>query len=141
MATYSFSPEHTEPTKAQALSVSRPEWFNNAFTAFGTLVYDRESRRDKSGKLNPFPNRMMKRSSIDIHVDSGILKDWADIAELKLGPLISSEEARHKVLCLLYHYRHLDGKDLKDLPCTDLITHRVRIAEGTKPASNLTQKR
>ena len=45
------------------------------------------------------------------------------------------------MLCLLYHYRHLNGTDLTDLPCTDLITHRVRIAPGTKPASNTTQKR
>jgi len=84
---------------------------------------------------------MMERPSIDTHVAPNVLKEWAEIAGLKLGPLIPSEGARHKFLCLLYHYRHLDGKDLKDLPCTDLITHRVRIAEGTKPASNLSQKR
>ena len=45
------------------------------------------------------------------------------------------------MLCLLYHYRHLNGTDLTDLLCTDLITHRVRIAPGIKPASNTTQKR
>ncbi len=57
-----------------------------------------------SSKLNPFSNRMMKRSSIDTHVAPNVLEEWAEIAGLKLGPLIPSEGARHKVLCLLYHY-------------------------------------
>ena len=34
---------------------------------------------------------------------------------------------------LLWHYRHLQKEDLRDFPCTDLITHRVRIASGTIP--------
>jgi len=75
MATYGSSPEHTEPTEAQALSVSRSEWSNNAFTAFGTPVYDQETKRDKSGKLNSFPNRIVERPSIDTHVAPDVLKD------------------------------------------------------------------
>ena len=53
--------------------------------------------------------------------------------EKALGPLIPSEADKLRVLQLLSHYRHLNKKDLSDLPCTDLITHRVRIAPGTKP--------
>ena len=70
-----------------------------------------------------------------------MLEEWAESVGLTLGPLIPTEAARHQVLCLFYHYRHLNGTDLKDLPATDLITHRVRIKPGTKPASNTVQKR
>jgi hypothetical protein len=55
--------------------------------------------------------------------------------------LVPFKEARHKALCLLYHYRHLDGIDLTDLPLTDLITHRVTLKPGTKPANNSKQRR
>jgi len=33
LVTYGFSLEHTESTEAQALSISKPGWSNNAFTA------------------------------------------------------------------------------------------------------------
>ena len=45
------------------------------------------------------------------------------------------------MLRLLHQYKHLNREDLRDLPCTDLITHRVRIAPSTKPHSCKTQKR
>ena len=48
---------------------------------------------------------------------------------------------RLKVLQLLYQYRHLNREDLTDLPCTDSITHRVRIKPGINPASVKSQKR
>ena len=69
------------------------------------------------------------------------LESWAHSVGLMVGPLVPDEKARHKVLSLFYHYRHRNGTDLRDLPCTDLITHRVRITPGTKSASNKTQKR
>ncbi len=141
MTIYDFSSEHTESTKAQTLSVSRSKWSNNVFTIFETFVYDRETKRDKNKKLHSFSNKIVKRPSIDTHVASDVLKIWAETAKLKLKSLVSSEEVRHKVLCLLYHYRHLDEKDLNNLPCTDLITHRIQIAKETKSTSNLTQKR
>ena len=69
------------------------------------------------------------------------LEEWASSVELVLGPLIPSQEARHNVLCLLYHYRHLNGTNLRDLPSTDMITHRVRIKPGRRPASNTVRKK
>lgn len=52
-----------------------------------------------------------------------------------LGPLIPNNEERVKVLQLLYQYRHLNSVDLSDLPPTDLIMHRVKLAPGIKPYS------
>jgi hypothetical protein len=74
-------------------------------------------------------------------VPQDILTEWAQSVGVTLGDLIPGEGARRKVLLLLYAYRHLDGLDLANLPATDLITHRVRIAPGTKPANNPHQKR
>ena len=91
--------------------------------------------------VHPFPTRQILRPSIQARVPSATLESWAESVGLVLGPLIPNEEAKHKVLSLFYHYRHLNGTDLTDLPCTDLITHRVRITPGTKPASNKVQKR
>lgn len=69
------------------------------------------------------------------------LEQWAKSVEIKLGPLIPNVASRLKVLQLLYTYRHLNGNDLTDLPCTDLIVHRVCLKKGTKPASVRSQKR
>lgn len=92
-----------------------------------------------------FPTRRVIRGSLpQAHQPSpDFLEKWA--ANLKLepvfGPLIPTYQDRVRVLQLLYQYRHLNREDLRDLPCTDLITHRVRIAPGTKPASAKSQKR
>lgn len=71
------------------------------------------------------------------------LEDWATQLGLGLvrGSLIPTEANRLQVLQLLWQYRHLNREDLTDLPCTDLITHRVRIVPGTRPASAKSQKR
>lgn len=61
------------------------------------------------------------------------LEQWAKSVEIKLGPLIPNVASRLKVLQLLYTYRHLNGNDLTDLPCTDLIVHRVCFKKETKP--------
>lgn len=69
------------------------------------------------------------------------LEQWAKSVEIKLGPLIPNVASRLKVLQLLYTYRHLNENDLTDLPCTDLIVHRVCLKKGIKPASVRSQKR
>jgi len=46
----------------------------------------------------------------------------------------------HKVLCLLYHYHHLNNTDLINLFCINLIVHRVQITLETKLVNNLIQK-
>ncbi len=117
------------------IAISRPGWSVNAFSASGTPGYL------QTGMGTVYPNRHVVRPSIDSKVLPHILEEWAHSVGLVLGPLVPTGAARHKVLCLFYHYGHLNGTDLKVLPCTDLITHRVRIKPGTRPSSNTTQKR
>ena len=90
-----------------------------------------------------FPNRRVVRTVINRHPAVEVLEAWALRLGLEkvFGPLIPTAADRVKVLQLLYQYRHLNREDLTDLPCTDLITHRVRIKQGTKPASAKFQKR
>ena len=98
------------------------------------------SRPKGSRKANPYPKRKIRRPSIDHRVPKEGLEKFAKDTEITLGPLVKTEPQRHKVLCLLYHYRHLNGTDLKDLPPTDLIQHRVYMTPGLKPV-NAKQKR
>lgn len=90
-----------------------------------------------------FPTRRVVRRIPQESPSSEFLEEWAATMKLEpvLGPLIPTHQDRIRVLELLYQYRHLNREDLRDLPCTDLITHRVRIAPGTKPASAKSQKR
>ena len=89
-----------------------------------------------------FPARRVLRRTIP-KIPQRDLEAWVSQLGLGfvLGPLVITPEQRLRVLSLLYQYRHLNREDLRDLPCTDLITHRVRIAPGTKPVSAKTQKR
>lgn len=90
-----------------------------------------------------FPNRRIVRSVPDYQPPLEELEAWAIRLGLKpvLGPRIPTARDRLRVLQLLYQYRHLNREDLTDLPCTDLITHRIRLKPGTKPASAKSQKR
>jgi hypothetical protein len=54
---------------------------------------------------------------------------------------VPDETARRAVLSLLYSYRDLNDTDLIDLPATPLISHKVRLAPGTKPYLVKSQKR
>ena len=96
-----------------------------------------------SSTKQPFPARRILRSLPQDQPSPEFLEEWASSLKLEpvLGPLIPTYHDRIRVLQLLYQYRHLNREDLRDLPCTDLITHRVRIAPGTKPASAKSQKR
>jgi hypothetical protein len=129
---------------AASSTVNQPGYSAGMFSVSGTPSYADTSSRvrvDPHRRINPYPARRIQRSKIDTNVSTATLKAWAIDVGLELGPLIPTEEDRHKVLCLLYHYRHLNGTDLTNLSCTDLIVHRVRIAPGTKPVNNPTQKR
>lgn len=68
------------------------------------------------------------------------MEEWVNSVELKLGPRVSPG-ARHKVLCLLYHYRHLNGTDLRNFLAKNFIVHKVRVDPNAKFASNIHQKR
>lgn len=123
-------------------AIGSPGWSISSFSVSGTPSFRTDLRNPyTSSEPNPYPNRRIYRPSINSNISIDILEAWAMEKDIVLGPIIPSVACRYKVLCLLYHYRYLDGKDLTDLPPTDLITHRVRIKEGTKPASNKVQKK
>lgn len=63
------------------------------------------------------------------------LERWAKGVGLRLGPIVPTAKEKEDVLRLLYTYRDLNGGDLTDLPCTDLIVHRVKLLPGTRPVS------
>lgn len=119
--------------------IDLPGWSVGAFSASGTPIPSFPHAPLKQA----FPARRVIRGSLPQHPSSQELEDWASQLGLEpvLGPLITTAEQRLRVLRLLYQYKHLNREDLRDLPCTDLITHRVRIAPGTKPASAKYQKR
>ena len=94
-----------------------------------------------SSPLFPLPSRKIFRRDLDTTLSMDQLEQWAKSVEIKLGPLIPDVTSRLKVLQLLHTYRPLNGNDLTDLPCTNLIVHRVCLKEGTKPASVRSQKR
>ena len=128
--------------------ISKPGWSLNSMSVSGlcqqppaSQINMKEHTTTSAVIMHPFPTRQIIRPLIPAREPLATLESWADTVGLVLGPLVPNEEAKRKVLSLFYHYRHLNGTDLTDLPCTDLITHRVRITPGTKPASNKVQKR
>lgn len=130
------------PLDDQALlSVLRPGWSVNAFSASGTPGRPLEANQPVLRK--PFPDRRPRRELPKQQPSAEVLEAWVERLGLEpvLGPLIPTEADRLLVLKLLYQYRHLNGEDFTNLPCTDLITHRVCITPGTKPFSARFQKR
>ena len=122
----------------------RPGWSLGALSASGTPgVYAMEAIHPYQESRKPFPDRRILRPTIKQFPPSGELEEWARRLGLEkvLGPLILIPVDRLRVLQLLYQYKHLNGEDLINLPCTDLITHRVRITLGTKPFAAKSQKR
>ena len=123
----------------QAPAIDTPGWSIGSFSVSGTPppLFPHAPL----GKA--FPARRIVRPPQQNFPQSEFLEAWAAQLGLEpvLGPLIVTADQRLRVLRLLYQYRHLNREDLRDLPCTDLVTHRVRIAPGTKPASSKFQKR
>jgi hypothetical protein len=68
------------------------------------------------------------------------LKEWGASVSIGIGPRVSSMD-RKRMLRLCYHYCHLNGNNLNDLPFTDLITYRVRLKPNTRPYNKRHQKR
>lgn len=61
-----------------------------------------------------------------------IMSEWSEKSHIQLGTLLSND-LRCELTRTLYTWRDLGIEDVKDLPATDLITHRVRSWPGTKP--------
>lgn len=135
-----LEPSATRPHhlfKLPKIAADYPGYSVGAFTASGTPVPSFPQVPFKK----PFPDRRVVRNVPKHYPPLPELEQWATSVGLVLGPLIPTAADRLRVLQLLWQYRHLNREDLTDLPCTDLITHRVRIAPGTKPASAKSQKR
>lgn len=121
-------------TPGSSLTPRAIECFNTE-----SVVFTKHERRLWE-EAHAYPSRPVNKPAIDNNIMSlGELEKWAVSVNLSLGPLLP-DEARQEVLSLFYHYRHLDCKDLSDLPFTDLITHRISVPDGTKPCS-MSQKR
>lgn len=103
--------------------------------------FDRAGLTAPSSVQHHLPARRIIRRTIAHHPPPEELEKWATEVGILLGSLVPSYEARIKVLQLLHQYKHLNGNDLTDLPCSDIITHHVRIKPGAKPASAARQKR
>lgn len=89
----------------------------------------------------PFPTRSVIRREMDLAPSIQELEEWAQLTGVKPGPLIPSPADRERVLRLFYTYRDLNGNNLTDLLCTDLIVHRVKLLPGINPVSVKAQKR
>ncbi len=127
--------------------VNQSEYFVSMFSVSDTLSFVDTSSRirvNSHRRINSYSDRRIQRSKINTNISMTKLKAWTIEVELELNSLISTEENIYKVLCLLYHYHHLNDTDLINLFCIDLIVHRVWIASETKVtklANNLIQKR
>ncbi len=128
-------------------AIARFNWFVEAFSVSSTShryerVFDEIERiKISSRRANSYSDRKILRFFIRANVSDIVLEEWVDFIDLKLSSLISSKKARHKVLCLLYHYRHLDETDLTNLSSTDSITHRVTLKSDIRSANNSKQRR
>ena len=81
-----------------------------------------------------FPTkRRVLRREIDTSQSLDALKEWAEAEGITLGKAIPNDEWRLKVLQLLWTYRDIGAKELKDIPATDLIVHRVTPRQGIRP--------
>ncbi len=73
----------------------------------------------------------MRREIKDIP-DYEALLAWAKKKGVTLGEAISNDKAKFDVLKLLWVYQDVEVITLKNIPPTDLITHRSQLKEGTK---------
>lgn len=123
--------------------VNQSEYFVSIFNVSDILSFVNISLRirvNSHRRINSYSDRQIQRSKIDMNISMTKLKTWAIEVELEMSFLISTEENIYKVLCLLYHYHHLNDTDLINLFCIDLIVHRVQITSETKLINNLIQK-
>ncbi len=124
--------------------VNQSEYFVNMFNVSNTLSFVDTSSRirvNSHRRINSYSDRRIQRLKINMNISMTKLKTWTIEVKLELNSLISTEENIHKVLCLLYHYHHLNNTDLINLFCIDLIVRWVWIASETKLTNNLIQKR
>ena len=114
-----------------------------AFEIFNTLSTKKELLRKRAffvQLVQFYSDRKINRFFISINVSNEELKEWVNSINLILEFLMS-EEIKHKILYLLYHYRHLNDINLNDLFVTNFIIHKIRVEFNVKSAFNVHQKR
>ena len=88
----------------------------------------------RSANLKTFSTtRRVTRRKLNISQLSELLKKWAENEKITLKSAIPNAASRLKILQLIWTYRDVEAKELKKIPITDLIVHRVTSRPGLKP--------
>ena len=74
----------------------------------------------------------MERREIKSTPDYKTLLAWAKEKGVTLGDAIPIDKAKHDLLRLLWVYQDVEATQLKDIPPTDLITHRIKPRDESK---------
>ena len=81
-----------------------------------------------------FPtSRRITRRELDNSRSYEELKTWAKDEGIILGEAIPSDEKKHQLLDLIWTYRDVGAKEVKEIPPTDLLIHRITPRQGVKP--------
>ncbi len=95
------------------------------------LVYQHSVDAKNPLKSFPTTRRLVRREIKDIP-DYEALLAWVKKKRVTLGKTILNDKAKFDLLKLLWVYQDVEAITLKDIPLTDLITHRIQLKEGTK---------
>ena len=76
--------------------------------------------------------RRLTRRCIDESQFSNFLKKWIKSEKIQLREIISSANMRLKILQLVWTYRDVNAKKLKNISITDFIIHRVCFRSNLK---------
>lgn len=129
--------------KSELHSLLHPGIAVSPHLSVGTATSVTQQPPDPSSSLHkafPLPNRPLTRRKIDCTVSVEEIEQWARNVEVRLEPVVPTLKDKKDVLRLLYTYRDLNGEDLTDLPCTNLIVHRVKLLPETQPVSVKSQE-
>lgn len=91
----------------------------------------------------PTSRRIVRREIVpDSCPSTEELEKWVKSRGVQIGPALPDDPSwRRKVLCGLWTWRDLDAQELRDVPETDLIRHRVKVREGVVPYASRTNRR
>lgn len=97
-------------------------------------AYNNMIEQEKEGKNNGFPTtRRVVRRQTDRTRSFDTLMEWAKEEGITLGEAIPDNEARLQLLQLIWTYRDVGAKEVKEIPATDLTVHRIAPRDGLKP--------
>lgn len=121
--------------------INKLKWFINTFVVSETFCFYIDMRNTSLNflrKINSYFNRIVFKFNINFNILIEILDKWTTKVKFILKLLIFLKATKHKVLCLLYHYRHLNEINLIDFSFIDFITHKIRIILKIKLTLNFT---